>query len=71
LDVPLPRREEGEILLLADSTGKEIRIPKKDMQSRRESDTSLMPSNFGDIIPPEDFENLLAFLLSKGAPPRK
>jgi putative heme-binding domain-containing protein len=64
----LPRREEGEILVLADSTGKEIRIAKNNIESRRESDTSLMPSNFGDIIPPDDFQNLLAFLLSKGAP---
>jgi len=61
------RREEGQLLVLADSTGKEISIPKKDIQTRRESDTSLMPGNFGDIIPEKDFENLMAFLLSKGA----
>jgi putative heme-binding domain-containing protein len=59
------RREEGELLVLADSTGKEVSIPKKDIESRRESQTSLMPGNFGDIIPQEDFENLMAFLLSK------
>ncbi|HEV8423014.1 MAG TPA: c-type cytochrome, partial [Chthoniobacterales bacterium] len=63
----LLRREEGELLILADSTGKEISIPKKDIQTRRQSDTSLMPGNFGDIIPEKDFENLMAFLLSKGA----
>jgi putative heme-binding domain-containing protein len=61
------RREEGELLILADSTGKEISIPKKEIQSRRESQTSLMPANFGDIIPPEDFQNLIAYLLAQTA----
>jgi len=65
----LLRREEGELLVLADSTGKEINVPKKDVQSRRQSDTSLMPANFGDIIPEPDFQNLMAYLLSKGAQP--
>lgn len=63
----LPRREEGEILVLADSTGKEISIPKKNIQQRRESESSLMPENFAEVIPREDFDHLLAFLLSKGA----
>lgn len=62
----LPRREEGELLVLADSTGKEITIPKKDIQSRRESETSLMPENFGDVIPADEFNHLLAFLLAHG-----
>lgn len=61
----LPRREEGAVLVLADSTGKETSIPKANIQSRRESETSLMPENFGDVIPPADFQKLMAFLLSK------
>ncbi|MBI4660470.1 MAG: c-type cytochrome, partial [Verrucomicrobia bacterium] len=61
----LPRREEGEVLILADSTGKEISVPKKNIESSRESESSLMPDNFGDVIPPEDFNHLMAFLLSK------
>jgi putative heme-binding domain-containing protein len=64
----LLRREEGELLVLADSTGKELTVPKKEVQSRRQSETSLMPANFGDIIPETDFQNLMAFLLSKGVP---
>jgi putative heme-binding domain-containing protein len=62
------RREEGELLILADSTGKEISIPKSEIESRRESETSLMPANFGDIIPEKEFQDLMAFLLSKGVP---
>ena len=62
------RREEGELLVLADSTGKEITVPKNQIESRRESETSLMPANFGDIIPEKDLQDLMAFLLSKGVP---
>jgi putative heme-binding domain-containing protein len=61
----LYRRDEGELVVLAESTGKELSIPRKNVTSRRESDTSLMPENFGEIITPDDFNNLLVFLLSK------
>lgn len=61
----LPRREEGELLILADSLGKEVSVKKSDIESRRESETSLMPENFSDLIPPADFQKLMAFLLSK------
>ena len=64
------RREEGEMLVLAQSTGKEISVAKKDVKERRESETSLMPDNFSDVIPREDFNNLIAFLLSKGPKPK-
>jgi putative heme-binding domain-containing protein len=63
----LYRRDEGELVVLAESTGKEISIPKKNITSRRESETSLMPDNFGELITPEDFNHLMAYLLSKGA----
>jgi putative heme-binding domain-containing protein len=59
------RREEGETLVLADSTGKDVVVPKNQVHERRESDTSLMPENFGEVIPAEDFNHLLAYLLSR------
>ena len=62
------RREEGEMIVLADSTGKEISIAKTTIKERRQSESSLMPDNFSDTIPPADFNNLIAFLLSKGSP---
>ena len=62
----LYRRDDGELVVLAESTGKEISVPKKNVMSRRESETSLMPENFGDLLSVEDFNNLLAFLVSKG-----
>ena len=61
------RREEGEMLVLADSTGKEKSVSKNQVQERRESETSLMPDNFSDVIPLEDFNHLIAYLLSKGS----
>jgi putative heme-binding domain-containing protein len=64
------RREEGERIILADATGKEIALQKKDVEGRFESDTTLMPSNFGDLLPEQDFNNLMAFLLSQNTPPK-
>jgi len=61
------RREEGELVVLADVTGKEITVPKKDIAERRESETSLMPENFGELMTPVEFADLMAFLLSKNA----
>ena len=60
------RREEGATVIYADSTGKEHSLAKSQIQERRESSTSLMPDNLGETIPAADFNNLLAFLLSKG-----
>ena len=63
------RREEGEAIVLADGTGKEVSLPKKDVVERRASDTSLMPENFGEIISAPDFNDLMAFLLAHGPNP--
>jgi putative heme-binding domain-containing protein len=63
----LPRREEGAMVVFVDSTGKEVSVPKADIESRIESTSSLMPDNFSEVIPVGDFNNLMAFLLSKGS----
>lgn len=60
----LLRREEGEVLVFADTTGKEIAVRKSEIAERRESELSLMPSNFGDVLSVEEFNDLIAFLLS-------
>lgn len=62
----LPRREEGATLVLADSTAKEIRIQKSQIEKRRESETSLMPANFGEVLTRDELHDLLAYLMSKG-----
>ena len=64
------RREEGATLVLADSTGKEIRVQKNQVAQRKESDTSLMPENFGELLTADEFNDLMAYLLSKSATPK-
>jgi putative heme-binding domain-containing protein len=61
----LLRREEGELIVLADSTGKENSYDKGKVKRRVTSALSLMPSNFGETIKPDEFTDLVAFLLSK------
>ena len=63
----LLRREEGEALVFADATGREIAVPKREIVENRESELSLMPSNFGDILTVEEFNDLMAYLLAQGA----
>jgi putative heme-binding domain-containing protein len=65
----LYRRDEGEMAIIAQSNGKELSVPRKDIRERRTSETSLMPDNFGDAIPKGDFNDLMAFLLSKNVTP--
>jgi putative heme-binding domain-containing protein len=63
----LQRREDGEMLVFMDTTGKEVSVPKAQIKQRIESKLSVMPGNFGEIIPPGDFNDLMAYLL---APPK-
>jgi len=65
----LYRRDEGEMAIIAQSNGKELSVPRKDIKERRTSETSLMPENFGDAIPKADLNDLIAFLLTKNVKP--
>jgi len=58
-------REEGEVLVLADAQGKEIRLPTGEVAEREVSKLSPMPANVADLIPESDYYNLLAFLLEQ------
>jgi putative heme-binding domain-containing protein len=59
------RREEGDLLVLANSGGVEFSVPKAEVTERRESTLSLMPSNFAEALSPSEFNDLLAFLLDQ------
>lgn len=61
----LPRRTEGEVIVLADSQGKEQSISRTDVRREASSGLSLMPGNFSQTIPADEFNDLVAFLLSK------
>lgn len=62
-------REEGAILVLADQQGKEVRVPKKEVEERSLSPLSPMPANLAEQVVEADFPHLLAYLLSL-KPPR-
>ena len=57
-------REEGAVFVLADEKGKDVRVPKKDVDERGASPLSPMPANLAEQIPAADFNHLLAYLLS-------
>ncbi len=61
------RREEGETVVVAESTGKELRFPKTQVKERRESETSLMPGNLAEIVSAAELQDLLAYLLGQTA----
>jgi len=61
----IPRREEGDTITIADSTGKEVQISKSKVKRTVQSNLSLMPSNFGEIIKPDDFYDLMSYLLAQ------
>jgi putative heme-binding domain-containing protein len=58
-------REEGEVLVLADAQGKEVRLPRSEVEERTMSKLSPMPANVADLIPEADYYNLLAYLLEQ------
>ncbi|MFL5339292.1 MAG: c-type cytochrome, partial [Gemmataceae bacterium] len=58
-------REEGEVVVLADNLGKEVRVEKKTIEERTISPLSPMPANWADVIPEPEFHNLMAFLLTQ------
>lgn len=57
--------EDPNVLLLADATGKMLRIPKKEIVSDHETPLSPMPANFAQLLPEKDLYDLLAFLLQQ------
>jgi putative heme-binding domain-containing protein len=64
----LYRREEGAVLIFTDAAGKDLAVNKDDVASRTESESSLMPEVFADLLTPADFHHLMAFLLSQTSP---
>ena len=46
-------REEGEVLIVADAQGKEVRVPKSSVEERSTSPLSPMPANLVDQIAEE------------------
>ncbi len=59
------RDESAATLLLMDTAGKEHRLQKDQITSRETVPMSLMPSTFEHLLPEEQFNDLLGWLLSQ------
>jgi putative heme-binding domain-containing protein len=61
----LVRGEPGpDGLLIVDSQGRETLVPRDDLAELTLSGLSPMPGNFGEVLPPHAFNDLLAYLLA-------
>jgi putative heme-binding domain-containing protein len=60
----LLRREEGEVIVFADITGKEFSVAKSEIAEQTASKYTLMPDHFGDVLSQKDFNMLVEYLLS-------
>lgn len=60
----LKLRDEGQVLVLADAKGMEVRIPHGEIEEQHVTPLSPMPANVIDVVPEPDFYQLLGFLLS-------
>ena len=56
-------REEGNTVLLTDAAGQTQSTPKETVKTQTQSRLSLMPPAFETMIPAEDFNALLSYLL--------
>jgi putative heme-binding domain-containing protein len=61
------KAELGQVNVLADATGKEHRIGKKDIAKTEVTPISLMPPTFGQTIEEATFIDLLGYLLNEKA----
>jgi len=58
-------REEGDLVILGNNEGKEVRIEKVGIDERSVLPLSPMPSNFAETIGEADFHHLMAYLLTQ------
>ena len=63
----IQRRLEGQVVVVADQEGNELRINAADIAERRPSNLSLMPSNFIDTLQAGELNDLMAWLLKQQA----
>jgi putative heme-binding domain-containing protein len=61
----LIRSQTDASLTLVDVTGNATAIDKKEIETLDTGKLSLMPAGFGELLTPDDFNNLLAYLLTR------
>lgn len=62
-------REEGNVLVVADSQGKEQQVTLNEIEDRQAMPLSPMPANVADLVPETEFYQLLAYLLEQRQKP--
>jgi putative heme-binding domain-containing protein len=60
----LYRRDEGEVKIFADLTGKEFSVARKDIAELKALKYTLMPDTFGSAISEREFNQLINYLLT-------
>jgi putative heme-binding domain-containing protein len=63
------RRAEGAQLVFADNEGKEFTLAKDEISQEQKTALSLMPANVPEIVPADEFHDLMAWLLSQRTKP--
>ncbi|AMV39554.1 PVC-type heme-binding CxxCH protein [Planctomyces sp. SH-PL62] len=58
-------REEGQVLVLADDQGREVRIPLEEVEERKVVQLSPMPADLARQIPESEFYDLFSYLLGR------
>ena len=58
------RREEGQSLVFANQLGEEFSVAKDDIQEQTASKYTLMPDSFDKVMTPDEFDELMVYLLS-------
>lgn len=61
----LYRRDEGQVIIFANAAGQEFAVSKQDIVERKASRFSLMPDQFRNTIPVDEFNSLISYLLSQ------
>ncbi|HEX8039800.1 MAG TPA: c-type cytochrome, partial [Chryseosolibacter sp.] len=61
------RRDEGEVTVFADLTGKEFSVAKADIAEQKISPYTLMPDTFGSVLSQDEFNALLKYLLGQNS----
>jgi putative heme-binding domain-containing protein len=65
------RGDTGEGITLADLAGQTTLIPRAEVADRRPLGTSLMPEGLHAALTPDQFKDLLAYLVSRTSDPRR
>lgn len=58
-------RDEGEVLVLADAQGRDVRVARGEVAEQTVNPLSPMPANWADALKPEELADLLAYLLDQ------